>query len=93
MHAKKLKFVVDIKAGDHVDDIFVMAAKSMAHKRDGNPFLNVTLADKSGQIKGVVWDNVTRIAAEANAGDFVRVSGAAGEYRGALQLVIKTRSF
>ena len=85
----KSKFVSDIAAGEGIDDLFVLADKSMAHKRDGNPFLNLTLADKSGRIKGVVWDNVEHIAAAAQAGDFVRVSAQAGEYRGVLQLVVK----
>ncbi len=89
MSEAKVKFVADIKAGDRIDDIFVLAAKGMSHKRDGDPFLNITLADKSGQIKGVVWDNVLQIAAAADTGDFVRANGAAGEYRGSLQLVIK----
>ncbi len=85
----KSKYVSEIVAGEGIDDLFVLADKSMAHKRDGNPFLNLTLADKSGQIKGVVWDNVEHIAAAAQAGDFVRVSAQAGEYRGVLQLVVK----
>jgi len=89
---EKKTFICNIAAGDAVSDIFVLAEKSMAHKRDGNPFLNVTLADKSGQIKGVVWDNVTHLAACANAGDFVRVDAAAGEFRGMLQLVVKSMS-
>jgi 3'-5' exoribonuclease len=86
----KSKFVSDIVAGEGIEDLFVLVDKSMAHKRDGNPFLNLTLADKSGQIKGVVWDNVARIAAGAQSGDFVRVSAQAGEYRGVLQLVVKS---
>jgi 3'-5' exoribonuclease len=85
----KSKFVADIIAGEGIDDLFVLADKSMAHKRDGNPFLNLTLADKSGQIKGVVWDNVAHIATAARSGDYVRVKAQAGEYRGVLQLVVK----
>jgi fused signal recognition particle receptor len=87
---KKHLFVEDIAAGSHVSDIFVLAEKSMAHKRDGNPFLNITLADKTGRIKGVVWDNVDQIAGAANAGDFVRVAATAGEFRGTMQLVVKS---
>lgn len=92
MTEEKKKFVTDIVAGDAVSDIFMLAEKSMAHKRDGNPFLNLALADKSGQIKGVVWDNAAQIASLANAGDFVRIQAAAGEYRGTLQLVVKSLS-
>ncbi len=87
--ANKNKYVADIVAGESVNDIFVLAEKNMAHKRDGNPFLNVTLADKSGQIKGVAWDNVAQIAAAANAGDFVRIRASVSEFRGNVQLVIK----
>ncbi len=84
------KLIADITAGEGVNDIFLLAEKSMAHKRDGNPFLNLTLADKSGRIKAVVWDNAAQIASATNAGDFVRVQAAAGEYRGMLQLVVKS---
>lgn len=83
-------FVADIAAGDGVNDIFMLAEKSMAHKRDGNPYLNVTVADRSGQIKAVVWDNATQIASATNAGDLVRIQATAGEYRGMLQLVVKS---
>lgn len=92
MDKAKKKFISDISAGDSVSDVFALAEKSMAHKRDGNPFLNVVLADNSGRIKGVVWDNVPQIASAANAGDFVRVTAQAGEYRGMLQLVVKSMS-
>ncbi len=92
MEPRKTKFVTEIQAGDRIDDLFVLAAKNMAHKRDGGPFLNITLADKNGQIKGVVWDKVQQIAGGVDAGDFVRAEGTAGEYRGALQLVIRQLS-
>ncbi len=85
---KKL-FVNEIKSGGFVDDIFVLSEKALAQKRDGNNFLNVTLSDKSGDIKGVVWDNVDQIASNVSSGDFVRIKGNVSEYKGMLQLVIK----
>ncbi len=86
----KTRFITDIQAGDVVDDIFVLSEKILAQKRDGNHFLNISLSDKTGMIKGVVWDDVDRITAGIASGDFVHVNGHVGEYRGALQLVIKT---
>jgi len=83
------RFVSDLAAGSTVDEVFLLARRNMAHKKDGNPFLNVTLADRSGQVNGVVWDQVERIAAAAAEGDFVHVRAQAGEYRGSLQLVVK----
>ncbi len=85
----KKRFITDIQAGDVVDDIFVLSEKVLSQKRDGNNFLNITLSDKTGMIKGVVWDEVDRITAGITSGDFVHVVGGVGEYRGALQVVIK----
>lgn len=89
----KKQFVTELKAGDGVDDIFVLAQKNIAHKKDGNPYLNVILGDKSGQLKGVAWDEVDKIAAAASTGDLVRVEGGVSEYRNELQLVVKAMSF
>ena len=85
----KKRFITDIKAGDVLDDIFVLAEKILSQKRDGNNFLNVTLSDKTGTLKGVVWDNVDQIAAHVTSGDFVSIRGTVSEYKGTLQLVVK----
>ncbi|MGB6010309.1 MAG: HD domain-containing protein [Desulfobacterales bacterium] len=85
----KKRFITDIKAGDVVDDVFVLAEKTLSQKRDGNNFLNVTLSDKTGALKGVVWDNVDQITAAVTSGDFVSIRGTVSEYKGTLQLVVK----
>ena len=82
-------FVEALTPGDVIEDEFALAEKAVLQKRDGNQYLNVVLADRTGHIKGVVWDNVQAIAAAAAVGDFVRVSGSVSEYRGTPQLVIK----
>ncbi|MBU0699156.1 MAG: HD domain-containing protein [Proteobacteria bacterium] len=85
----KKQFIKDFKPGDFIDDIFVLAEKTVAQKRDGNKYLNIILADKTGSIKGVVWDNVDRIAAGLSSGDVVGVQATVNEYKGTAQLVIK----
>ncbi len=85
----KKRFITDIRTGDRVDDIFVLSEKTLSQKKDGNNFLNVTLSDKTGTIKGVVWDHVDQIAAGVTSGDFVHVIGGVSDYRGTLQVVIK----
>ncbi len=85
----KKTFVNTIKAGQTVDDIFVAREKQLAHKKDGDPYLTIGLVDRSGNIKGVVWDNVEAISKAFVAGDFVRVKGNANEYRETLQLVVQ----
>ena len=89
----KKQFITELKAGDGVDDIFILAQKNIAHKKDGNPYLNMVLGDKSGQLKGVAWDQVEKIAAVASAGDLVRVEGGVSEYRNELQLVVRDMAY
>ncbi len=86
---KKKHFVRDLTAGAQVDDLFVLAERVLSHKKDGNPYMNVVLSDRSGQIKGVVWDSVEQIAAGARGGEIVKVTGQVSEYRGAPQMVIR----
>ena len=85
----KEKFINAIGAGEFVKDIFVLTEKSLAQKRDGKNFLNVILSDKTGDLKGVVWDNVDDIVEHITSGDFVYVEGSVNEYKGALQIVVK----
>jgi len=89
----KKQYVNEIGAGDFIQDIFVLDEKTLARKKDGSSYLNVTLADRSGSIKGVMWDNVDQVTGAGLAsGDFVLIKGSVGEYRGNLQLVVKQMS-
>jgi len=86
----KKQYAGSVKAGDKADDAFVLYEKNLAQKKDGSDYLNITLSDKTGRIKGVVWDNVDKITAGTNAGDYVHVRGNVSEYKGTLQVVIKS---
>ena len=85
----KKQFIRQIRAGDVLADCFVLAEKSMAQKKDGNNYLNVVLSDRTGNIKGVVWDNVATISSQSESGAVVSVRGHVSEYRGNLQVVVK----
>ncbi|MEE8400372.1 MAG: HD domain-containing protein, partial [Desulfobacterales bacterium] len=92
MAIRKTQFVNAMRAGDAVEDVFALAEKTRMHKKDGDAYLNVTLSDKTGRIKGVVWDNVESILSGISACDFVNVTGRVSDYRGKLQLVLKAMS-
>jgi len=85
----KKTFINEIRAGDMVDDVFVLAEKTLSQKRDGQHYLNIALSDKTGRIKGVMWEKFEQITADLTSGDFVHVNGAVSEYRGELQIVVK----
>jgi len=72
-----------------VDDLFVARDKQLAYKKDGAPYLTLSLVDRSGNMKAVAWDNVQAISKAFSAGDYVKVRGNAVEYRDTLQLVVR----
>jgi len=82
-------FIESLQAGALVDDVFVLAEKTLARKRDGAPYLLVTLADRTGRIKGVMWDGIERVDGGISAGDPVQVKGSVSEYKGTAQLVLR----
>ncbi|MFW6080768.1 MAG: 3'-5' exoribonuclease YhaM family protein [Desulfosalsimonas sp.] len=86
----KKRFVSQLSTGESVSDLFVLSDKTLGHKKDGAPYLSIRLSDKTGQISGVVWDNVEKISSGVSAGDFVRIQGLVSEYKGGLQLVVKS---
>ncbi len=85
----KTQFINQIRAGDVLTDCFVLSEKAMAQKKDGNNYLNLVLSDRTGSIKGVVWDNVEKISSQAETGAVVAIKGQVGEYRNNLQIVVK----
>lgn len=88
----KAQFAAGLTAGVMVDDVFVISDKAIAQKKNGENYLNVTLSDRTGEIKGVAWDNVSEAAAAGAVGDFVRVKGGVSDYRGTLQLTVRELS-
>jgi 3'-5' exoribonuclease len=86
----KQQFINAIKAGDAVADVFVLQEKTLGRKKDGNAFLNVTLADRTGRLRGVMWDNADEVALSVAAAEFVRIRGNASEYQGRPQVVIRS---
>lgn len=86
----KTLFVNQIQPGEMVDEVFVVSEKTVNRKKDGSPYLGFVFSDRTGQLQAVAWDGVEELKDAAVKGDFVRVRGAAGEYRGTLQLVVKS---
>ena len=71
----KKQFIDQLKAGDSLGDVFALSEKNLLRKKDGDPYLNVTLSDRTGTLKGVVWDNVPEIRDAVSSGDIAWLRG------------------
>lgn len=85
----KKKFINELNPSETVDDVFLLKEKSLVRKKDGEYFLSMVLADKTGVINAVVWDHVESLKNAASTGDFVRVQGLVGEYKKSRQINVR----
>jgi 3'-5' exoribonuclease len=83
-------FVDQLKDGDRIDDPFLVKSARVAETRAGKPYLILTLADKTGEISGPVWDNIEHLGEICQPGTFIRLVGQVQSYREKLQLKVDT---
>ncbi|MCA9061987.1 MAG: HD domain-containing protein [Planctomycetaceae bacterium] len=81
-------FVKDLKDGDAVNEIFLLADKQLRANRNANLYLLATLRDSSGVISGLMWNVTEEGLAGVVAGDMVRVRGKVQCYQGGLQMIL-----
>jgi 3'-5' exoribonuclease len=82
-------YVTDLAEGAVVDATFAVQRKARRRTRNGDPFLSVELADRTGRVPGVVWNDVTLLGARFEQGDTVRVLGRVESYGGRLQIAVR----
>src|SRR5512140_2818311 len=67
---------------------FVVASKQIKAKKSGEPYLALTLADRTGQIDAKMWDNVEEFLGAFEQDDFVKVKGLINKYNNRWQLTL-----
>jgi 3'-5' exoribonuclease len=85
---QKTRFVKDLKEGEPVRDLFLVANKALLTSNAGKPYLTLQLRDRTGQIEGRVWDRAEEIGKRFDRDEVVEVSGTAIAYQGRVQLKV-----
>ena len=84
-----MRFINTLREGDLVRSIYLCKTKRSAETRNGKPYDNLTLQDKTGTLDGKVWDPNSGGIADYDEMDFVEVFGEVVSYNNNLQLNIK----
>jgi 3'-5' exoribonuclease len=71
-----------------ITSTFVVVAKQIKPKKTGDPYLALTLGDRSGQIEAKMWDNVEEVLEAFEQDDFLKVKGLINKYKQRFQLTI-----
>lgn len=81
-------FVKELKDGDNVNEIFLLADRQLRANRNANLYLLATLRDRTGVISGLMWNVSEDTAQEIAVGDYVRVRGKVQVFQGSLQMIV-----
>jgi 3'-5' exoribonuclease len=71
-----------------VTSTFVVVAKQIKPKKTGEPYLALTLGDRTGQVEAKMWDNVEEVLEAFEQDDFLKVKGLINKYKQRFQLTI-----
>lgn len=84
-----MKYIKDYKEGDRVFDIYLCKHKQAAVTKNGKPYENVILQDKTGTLDAKIWEPNSAGISEFDALDYIEVYGEVNSFQGALQVNVK----
>ena len=84
----KRQWVKKIETDTRVSGCFLVKKKKLSTTRNGNPFLSLTLADKTGELPAKVWDRAEPLSDLFHEGEVIEVAGQTTTYQGRIQLTV-----
>ncbi|MCQ2507501.1 MAG: HD domain-containing protein [Dorea sp.] len=84
-----MRYINTLREGETIRNIFLCKGKRSAETRNGRPYDNLILQDKTGTLDGKVWDPNSNGIADYDEMDFIEVYGDVTSYQGNLQLNIR----
>ena len=84
-----MRYINTLHEGETIRNVYLCKGKRSAETRNGRPYDNLILQDKTGTLDGKVWDPNSGGIADYDEMDFIEVYGEIISYNNNLQLNIK----
>ena len=85
----KSVFINNLVSDMKLQGFYLCIEKRIRRKRDGSPYIDLLLQDKSGVIRARIWDNVNKLIKKFDTGDPIVLKGATYSYGDNLFIKIK----
>ena len=85
----KSVFINNLVSDMKLQGFYLCIEKRIRRKRDGSPYVDLLLQDKSGIIRGRIWDNVNKLVGKFDVGDPIALKGMTYSYGDNLFIKIK----
>ena len=73
--------------GESLDEVYLVTDKQLRTNRQGNPYLQIELRDRTGAISARMWNANEHLFRTFEEGDFLRIKGKVQLYQGSLQIL------
>ena len=84
-----MKFINELREGEKISGIYLCKHKQAAVTKNGKPYENLILQDKTGTIDGKIWEPNSLGIDEFEPLDYIDVVGDGTSFQGSLQVSIK----
>ncbi|MCK5145149.1 HD domain-containing protein [bacterium] len=87
-NANLQKHLSDMTTGETLSGYFILRSIELKTKRDGKPFLSLSIGDASARLPANLWDNAEHFYQQFQVGSVVKIDGKIGTYKDSPQVVI-----
>lgn len=84
-----MRYINELREGDRINAIYLCKQKTSAVTKNGKPYENVTIQDKTGSLDGKIWDPNSQGIDDFDVLDYIEIMGDVTSFAGALQISIK----
>jgi 3'-5' exoribonuclease len=84
----KSPYVSELLPNQVITATFLVQLKDIRQKKTGEPYLSLTLVDRTGEIDAKMWDNVGEVMDTFDRDDFIKVKGLLQIYQNRPQFTV-----
>lgn len=82
-------FVAELKERMEFEGAFLVKVIQLHMDKNGRPYLNLVLMDKTGEVEARAWDNAAKLSEEVKTQDILKVAGKVNSYQGRKQVIVE----
>lgn len=84
----KRRNIQDLADGEGIDEVYLVGEKLLRSNKNGNPYLQIELRDRTGSLVGRLWNAGEQLFRSFEEGEFVVAKGKVQLFQGSLQIIL-----
>ena len=82
------RFINELGENEALDQVFRVQSKRLRSNRNGNLYLQMDLADRTGAVNAMLWNANQQLNDSFESGDYLQVKGKTQCFSGSMQIIV-----